>query len=198
MTWLRIDERKEAVNALEKTYRFILETHEDPYNWKWVIIALHNSTQAFMVLALMGTASLNVIKEKEKWLKAIQLGTEYPERQKLLNFLKLYKDFKSKNCMMQNTYCKFFPDSKKIDESMEKLNDIRNNFVHFIPCNWSIEIALFPEVCKQVLLFVDFLIHESGNVRFYYNDESEKADLAKLIAKIRSELEMLELECKAK
>lgn len=94
MIWLRTDERKEAVNSLEKTYQFLLEVHEDPFNWKWVIIALHNATQAFMVLALMGTASLNVIKYREKWFEAIRLGNEYPKQQSLLNFLKLYNDIK--------------------------------------------------------------------------------------------------------
>jgi hypothetical protein len=51
MIWLRTDERKEAVNSLEKTYQFILEVHIDPYNWKWVIITPRNTTQALMVLA---------------------------------------------------------------------------------------------------------------------------------------------------
>jgi len=97
MTWLRTDERKEAVNSLEKTYQFILEVHNDPYNWKWVIITLHNAAQAFMVLALQGTASLNVVKDQDKWFEAIQLGNEYPKRQFLLNFLKLYIDIKSEN-----------------------------------------------------------------------------------------------------
>jgi hypothetical protein len=69
MIWLRTDERKEAVNSLEKAYQFILEVHNDPYNWKWVIIAIHNATQAFMVLALQGPASLNVIKIEKNGLR---------------------------------------------------------------------------------------------------------------------------------
>ncbi len=48
-----------------------------------------------MVLALQGTASLNVVKDQDKWFEAIQLGKEYPEKQFLLNFLELYKDIKS-------------------------------------------------------------------------------------------------------
>lgn len=195
MIWLRTNERKEAVNSLEKTYQFLLEVHEDPYNWKWVIIALHNATQAFMVLALMGTASLNVIKYREKWFEAIRLGNEYPKQQSLLNFLKLYNDIKLKNRMMQNISSKLFLCSEEIDGSMEKINELRNNFIHFIPCSWSIEIALFPEICKQVLSVVEFLILESGNVRFYDDDEFEKVNLAELITKMKSVLGELEIEC---
>jgi hypothetical protein len=195
MIWLRIDERKEAVNALEKTYRFILEVHEDPYNWKWAIIALHNATQASMVLALMGTASLNVIKDQEKRLEAIRLGNEYQEQQFLHDFRKLYNGIKSKNCMIQNGYSKCFQGSEEIDDAINILIYFRNKYIHFIPGSWSIDIAMFPAMCKRVLMVVEFLILESGNVRFYDNDEFEKANLVKLIAKIRNELEKLELEC---
>jgi hypothetical protein len=192
MIWLRTDERKEAFNSLEKTYRFILEGREDPYNWKWVIIALHNSTQAFMVLALQGTASLNVIKEPEKSFEAIQHGGEYP-KEFLLNFLQLYKDIKSKNRMTQNIDSKCFSCSEEIDESMKLLNDFRNKFIHFIPCSWSIEVTMLPEICKRVLLVVEFLVLESGNIRFYDDDEFERANLTELIAKIRREFESLEI-----
>ena len=66
-----------------------------------------------MVLALQGTASLNVIKEPEKSLEAIQHGKEYP-KEFLLNFLKLYKDIKSKNRMTQNIDSKCFSSSEKL------------------------------------------------------------------------------------
>lgn len=194
MIWLRTDERKEAVNSLEKTFQFVLGVREDPYNWKWVLIALHNATQAFMVLALMGTASLNVIKDREKWFEAMQLGNEYPKQQFLLNFLKLYNDIKSKNAMMENGNSKYFSCSEEIDEAVEILNELRNKFIHFIPCNWSIEVAWLPVICKRVLLVIEFLILESGNIRFYDNDELEKANLKDLITRIRKELESLETE----
>ena len=76
--WLRTDEIDEAIKSLHKTHQFVLEVHEDIYNWKWVIIALHNSTQAFMVLALKGTASINLCSNREKFLKAMFSGNDYP------------------------------------------------------------------------------------------------------------------------
>ncbi len=136
--WMRTDERNEAVKSLHKTLQFILEIHEDDYNWKWAIISLHNSAQAFMVLSLKGTANFNIIKEPEKFFDAIQNGKECP-RQYLLNFCKLYKYVKSQKRMGKN-----YPGSKESDYAMEILNEIRNNFIHIIPCNWSIELAILP------------------------------------------------------
>jgi hypothetical protein len=100
----------------------------------------HNYTTqynpSFNGSGLKGTANLNVIKDPEKSFETIQLGREYP-REILMNFLELYKGIKSKNRMMQNP----IPGSKEIDGTIEILNDFRNNFFHFIPYNWSLEIA---------------------------------------------------------
>jgi len=186
--WMRTDERKEGIESLHKTYQFILEIHEDNYSWKWAIISLHNSAQAFMVLSLKGTANFNIIKEPEKFFDAIQNGKKCP-RQYLLNFCKLYKNVKSQKKMGKN-----YPGSKESDCAMEILNEIRNNFIHFIPCNWSIELLMLPGIFKQVLSVIEFLILESGNVRFYDNDEDEKKCLSELIEKIRAELNQLESE----
>jgi len=42
-------------------------------------------------------------------------------------------------------------------------------------------------------LVVEFLVIESGNIRFYDDDEFERANLTELIAKIRREFESLEI-----
>lgn len=49
MIWLQIDEGSEAIKSLRKTHQFLLEIHEDAYNWKWAIIALDNSSQAYYI-----------------------------------------------------------------------------------------------------------------------------------------------------
>jgi hypothetical protein len=53
---------------------------------------------------------------------------------------------------------------------------------------------MLPGLCKSVLCVIEFLILESGNIRFYTNYELEKASLSKLISEIRKDLEKLENE----
>lgn len=89
---------------------------------------------------------------------------------------------------------KKFLASMETDYAMKTLNEIRNNFIHFIPSHWSLEISMLPGLCKSVLYVIEFLILESGNIRFYTNNELEKASLSKLISMIRIELEKLENE----
>jgi hypothetical protein len=189
--WLRTDETNEAIKSLYKTHQFVLEIHEDAYNWKWVIIALHNSTQAFMVLALKGTASFNVCKNWKKFLDAMLSGDDYPELRMEI-FQNLYRYIKSEDSMKIGVSSKNFLASMETDYAMKKLNEIRNNFIHFVLSHWSLEISMLPGLCKAVLCVIEFLILESGNIRFYTNYELEKASLSKLISDIRKELETLE------
>ena len=173
MIWLQINERSEAIKSLHKTHQFLLETHEDAYNWKWVMIALHNSTQAFMVLALMGTASLNVCKNRREFVEAMNSGNERPKLS-MENFLHLYRGIKSTDRMNQNIYSKTFSASKETDYHMETLNEFRNTFIHFKPCNWSLGISTSPDLANSVLDVIEFLVLGSGNVRFYDDDELKK------------------------
>ena len=191
--WLRTDETNEAIKSLHKTYQFILQIHEDGYNWKWAIIALHNSTQAFMVLALKGTASLNVCKNREKFIDAIRSGDDYPEL-RMENFLVLYKGIKSHDRMKMNINSKNLAASMDIDNAMNKLNEIRNKFIHYVPSHWSLETSMLPGLFRSILFVIEFLIRESGNVRFYTNDELEKTRLSKLISDMRNELDVIESE----
>jgi hypothetical protein len=191
--WLRTDERNEAIKSLHKTHQFVLEAHEDNYNWKWVIIAIHNSAQAFMILALKGTASFNVCSNREKFLEAMSFGNDYPEL-RMQYFLDLYRDIKSKERMNQGVSSKKFLASPETDQALKALNELRNKFIHFVPSNWSLEVSALPEICKSTLSVIEFLILESGNIRFYNNDELEKARLSKLISEIKVELEKLRID----
>ncbi len=67
---LRTDELKEAIFSLEMVAEQVLKIHIDTYRWKWVIIALHNAVQGFMVLSLKGSHGLNILKnaDKKSWL----------------------------------------------------------------------------------------------------------------------------------
>lgn len=50
--YLRTDEHEEAVRSLEWAEAQARSLGEDSYQWKWVLISLHNAVQGFMVLAL--------------------------------------------------------------------------------------------------------------------------------------------------
>ncbi len=165
--WLGTDESQEAVLALQLVSEQLahLESTGNHHYWTWIIVGLHNALQGFMVLALRGTNNINVLTEDcaKEWLTAYERGDgKYPE-QKLDNFLNLYKKIKSERMQMYVNSQVFKPSGTQ-GRSVKKLNSFRNNFVHFVPKGWAIEVSGLTQIVDDCLNIISFLAFDCGNV----------------------------------
>lgn len=176
--WLRTDEHEEAVSALEAVAEWSGRLETKIYYWKWVVLAMHNATQGFMVLALYGSDELLPLRNEiaKAWLKAYREGGAYPT-EKLDPFLNLYEKIKSEAMVFHADSKKFTPSGSQ-DRSIEKLNSLRNDFIHFVPTSWSLEVSGLPKICLDCLDAVEFLGLESGNVRWYEDKHQARARAA--------------------
>ena len=131
--WLHTDETKEAISALEMLAEIAPSLNKDTYRWKWVVISTHNSLQGFMVLALRQGNGLLALKDEiaSQMRKAFRGEGKYPV-EKLDNFLNLYKKIKSDR-MLYYGQSKKFNATQDHDLSVKKLNELRNEFIHFAP-----------------------------------------------------------------
>lgn len=165
--FLRVDEVSEPLNAVMMAKEFLERSEQDIYYLKWAIIAAHNALQGFMVLALKGTCNLQIIK----WKKAYNEKSAYEilsdSEQELDFFLGLYKKIKS-NKYMQNTA--FIDESGKTSYSIKELNKIRNQFIHYLPCNWSLETQLMIDALKDTMKVISFLTRNCIEVQRYYDE----------------------------
>jgi hypothetical protein len=163
--WFRTNEFEEAILSLEKVAESSKLILEDPSQWRWVVVALHNAVQGFMVLALRGSNNLAVLSPKSasEWMEAYQNSTTYPKNEKLDTFLNLYKKIKGDR-MIQFGYSKKFAPQGSQGWSIKKLNQLRNEFIHFIPKGWSLELSGMPQICVDCLDIISFLGWDSGNV----------------------------------
>ncbi len=87
----------EAVISLEMLCEQLPKVIDNPHYWKWIVIALHNALQGFMVLALKGSNGLNVLTEEceKEWIAAFKRHDNVWPKRKLDTFLNLYKKIKS-------------------------------------------------------------------------------------------------------
>lgn len=159
---LRTDDENECAKALEKTAEELEKAESDPYAWKWVIIALHNSIQALMVKRLSGTDQTGALGKKEReaaqqWLRNFLDGktdaSTFPEPY-LAKFHALHKEAKK----LQG-----FPQSEELEKDMGTLNAYRNDFIHFVPKNWGIMLRGVPTMVLGLLMIADYLIGESSS-----------------------------------
>lgn len=165
--FLRTDEREEAIRSLEWAAEQASQIGKDPYGWKWVLIALHNAVQGFLVLALWNGNGLLTLTEKgaAKWLKAYNTGAPFPA-DRLDNFLSLYEKSKVPDHFHYHGASAFTPGSTH-DRSMQRLNDFRNEFIHFTPKGWALEVAGLPAICLDCLDVIRYFGWETTLITWY-------------------------------
>ena len=170
--WLRFDEREDAINALEHAAETALTLEENPLNWKWVIISLHNALQGALVCTLSGTTGVGALTDRsmKKMLEWFEVSRNNANAQvpkaRLADLMTLYGRAKLPDLMkefgggpLQTT--------KGQDDDVRLLNSLRRNFAHFRPGGWSIETAGLPRVVLNVTAIIELLLldHPSNTLR---------------------------------
>ena len=174
MNWiLRTDEEYQAVSALDMAVEQLRGVRENPYRWEWAIIALHNTLQGFMVLALGKTDFSIVMRDKtaQKFEAARQdESLEFPEMD-LKSLLALY-DMIQTPLACRYVHSRPFVPVGTQSESVDKLNYLRNKFIHFVPAGAAYGLLEYPQMLKDVFGVVSFLVKESGS--FFWSDGDQK------------------------
>lgn len=212
--WLDTDETREAVVSLEMVAECLQKVNRNVHYWKWVVIALHNALQGYMVLALKGTDGFNVVTRecRKEWIAARKRQDEwFPERRldSLLNLYKkiqrgraLYDQQVKLNCylprgpgdlmLMYDGSQPFKPRGTQ-NKSVKLLHELRNDFIHFLPRSWLLQVSGLPRVVDDCIDIIEFLAFECGNILWHEKDLETKT--RELIKKIRDGLEMLKESC---
>jgi len=136
--WLRLSEETNALDYLEQAYHYIRQTEANIIAWKWVVLTLHGALHGFAICACKGTNPDNVTLKTKK------------DVERLITFDEALKRCRDPNWMHMTIMSKHLQLSGQQKESIRKLKHLlRNNFEHYIPKAWSIEIrVLSAKLCK--------------------------------------------------
>lgn len=121
--YLRIDEKENAIDSLGRALAFLSEVEQNPFNWKWFTIALHNAVYSFMLLALQNT-DLSGIWQEEPENGLIDL---FNSKNKLISFKEAFKRIQDPERMGGYINSKAFPAKPYHKDSMKHLNDCLRN-----------------------------------------------------------------------
>ena len=135
-----------------------------------------------MVLALEGSNGLNVLRksDKERWLawyRGDQDDATRPRNLRLASFLGLYEKIKGTEMEMYCHSRKFIPTGTQ-GRSVKDLNRLRNEFIHFTPRVWGLDLGGLPAIALDCLEIAEFLAWESGNVLWHKPDLRDRLDIA--------------------
>lgn len=169
-----IDEKSNFLDSLGKLLFFLNQTEKNKISWKWAILSLYEALYEAMILALQGTNPERVLELCRTCKKT--------RSEKLITFEEAFKWIKKKERMQMYVGSKIFIPNKKHNYAVDSLSkDFRNNFVHFIPRSWFIDVKEFPGMFKSCLEVIQFCLFESNNVIFL---ESERNIYSDILVKI--------------
>ncbi len=157
--YLRLDEKINAIDYLEKAHISIKESTNDKMAWKWAIIALHNALYGFAICACAGTTP-DIVAPK------IQKGKNKGQRQ-LISLNKALKYCQNPQYMNKYVFSKHLILSNNQKDSINWVTErLRNQFEHFSPKGWSIELHGITHISIDILDIIRFLTVDTKNIRF--------------------------------
>jgi len=156
-TWLRLDQLENAIDSLEMVRHFLISLHGH-IRWKWATIALHQALYGFAVCATKPTDSSWALKKPDD-----------PESQ-LVDIWTALKRARDPTWMPRYDWVPLVT-SPAEDEAIERIvTEFRNEFEHFRPKAWAIEVSGMPELFQDVLRVIRHLALDSNTVT-YVDDE---------------------------
>jgi hypothetical protein len=212
------NELKDAVLSLQMVNDCLAKVKEDNLYWKWVLIALHNALQGFMVTCLCPMNPYPVMQEarrkcrtcpkckeqffldeQEKWGSREEWEAWKGDRKKqpkppwLLPFMDMYERIK-KPAYMEHWGGKAFKPKGTQGASVKRLNlELRNDFIHFMPKNKLALVQEFLPVLKDVTGIISFLALDSDSIAWVEREGlySKTKDLVTSISAKTGELERI-------
>jgi hypothetical protein len=176
-TWMQTDYRTEGVLALEMTVEQLRKVLDDPYRWKWVILAAHNALHSFLVAAISGSDLLGAMTEKyaAHWRERYERGVRPTMAERLADFPELLRRAEGLKGYVDSSPLR---PSDEERASAERLNRWRSDFIHYKPGSMSIEVSGFPKIIGDALSLAEHLALRSGHVFRGQDEFSERTEAA--------------------
>jgi len=155
----------------------------DPHSWKWVVVSLHSALQGACVCHLTTTAhpvgALTEANTRE-WLDYFENSRTDPSTEAPTTYLKslpgLLKAVRKPNSSGDGSQGSGIEISDQELQWLKRIHDdVRNQFVHFRPKSWSIDVSGIPELCRLIARIVESILNAGWAFRHL-----EDVDRAKL------------------
>jgi len=157
--YIEFNQETNAIDYLKKVLCFLKSIESKPENWKWVAISLHGALYGFAICSLRGTNNCSVSKDNGNLIKF----DEALKRSQEDEYMQMYQNSRTLEI------------TGREKQSILTMKDLlRNNFQHFIPKTWAIEISGMPTVTRDCIRVIEFLALETNNFQHHLSEEQKK------------------------
>lgn len=156
--WIQTDENEDIAGSIRHVIRAAQFVREDSLAWKWVVIALHSALQGACVCYLTTTAApIGAVTKRNtrEWVAYFEDSrtnpNAVPPKTYLMCLPDLLKAVRKPNSAGHGSNAAGIAISEsELNWLIRFHNDFRNQFTHFEPMGWSIEVSGIPEIAQLV------------------------------------------------
>lgn len=154
--WVQIDEAEDVAGSIRHVLRTIEFVEDDALAWKWVMLALHSALQGACVSHLATTASpVGAVTKQNaiEWLAYFEESRVNADARPPKTYLKTLPDLlkavrKPHSAGDGSNANGVAIGSSELTWLTRFHNDVRNQFTHFEPMGWSLDVSRVPELAK--------------------------------------------------
>ena len=188
--WIRTDEAEDVAASVRQALRCWPVPTEDPQAWKWILLALHAALQGACVCHLLTTArpvGALTKRNNEEWFNYFEASREDPslpppKRTELMALPELLKAVRKPGSAGDGISPSVAISSGEFNWLRRFHDELRNQFIHFEPMGWSIEVSGVPGLARLVARIVSDVLEAGWGFRSMDSAwrEALRADLARL------------------
>lgn len=164
--WVQTDEAEDVASSLRHVLRCRQYVSEDIHICKWIALALHSALQGACVCHLVTTASpVGAITKRNagEWLAYFEESRDNPDARApdahLLTLPDLLKAVrKPLSAGDRSNSAGVHLTDGELEWLRRVHQDVRNQFVHFEPMGWSLEISGLPELGKLIARLIEEML----------------------------------------
>ncbi|CAN5118060.1 hypothetical protein BH10PSE13_BH10PSE13_25940 [soil metagenome] len=181
--WIRTDETQDVAGSIRHAIRIAQFVGEDSQAWKWVALALHSALQGACVCHLTTTAppvGAVEMRNAGEWLAHFEelrtnLMAKSPKT-RLMNLPDLLGAVRRPHSAGDHSNAVGIAISDAELRWLRRFHeDIRNQFTHFEPLGWSIEVSGIPKIATLVTRIIGETLHTGW--AFRHQDDQWRQEL---------------------
>lgn len=152
------DEAQDVAGSVRQAIRSLGDARKDPQAWKWALLALHSALQGACVCHLTTTCPpIGAISKRdtEEWLTYLDASRDDPNlrppRTRLLELPDLVKRVRKDNSAGgPSAGYQIKISDAELSWIKHLHSEFRNQFTHFAPMGWAIEVSGIPQFGELV------------------------------------------------
>ena len=151
--YVTTNETEDVAGSIRHALRCAEMVSEDPQAWKWGILALHSALQGACICHLTTTAGLGAVQNKEEWLSYLNTPDEEKDKKRPETRLMALPDLLKAVRKQGSSGGSSNGEAISINDNeltwLQRIHkEIRNQFIHFEPMGWRIEVSGIPSLAQ--------------------------------------------------